>query len=652
VRLLFLHGIGGPLPHEDWLAPLNHELGSLGYPDVDPEVVIDPGYDDILRSGPAPATSAPPTTAEAPETANERARDDYELRRQLVSARLAPVMGVESSVLSTIPEGDYLANRMPQVRAYMDNRDLRHALWHRVLEAIEDHRDLIILAHSLGSAIAADLVDKLAEGTRVRALVTLGSPLGSVPGLRRRIGWMQRSFPYTVLHSWVNVFDPRDPITGGRGLAHHIAPVVDVPVMINRHAALAYCNHPATATAVGMAAEDVRTRPVARVRQRHPTDPAWTALLLRFGLAQQLANEIPPTAARQRQRLTLARLELARRAHESVVAALDHVRAAHRRTRGQERQVVSRCREVLRSAPSESELDHHAMSMLRGSLSLDDCVIVAVAMLEGRPMPPFEIDLSVPQRRSALGTVLARVADEDAIAHLAGRAAHDPSPATVPRSPMALDTADDSSTDGVPLTDRCATQLVDAAVEARARAVREMIRVPRLRDDPSTLGPLAARILTSAGSPTDLAGLAVRATQQATLGPRGLAAGVCALGILAQEPGTPLAAAGLAGAEAGIARALDPMLQDTVLDQSIDQLQTTMVALVAVVMTRLSLGLPDGIDQIRQVVLVMLHRARGELAVHDRVAPGTRTTRGWRSKVRVLERCERWLDKTYDASRR
>lgn len=614
--LLFLHGIGGPLPHSDWLTPLNHELGVLGHMPIQPGAVIDPAYDDLLKGAQIPRSKALSRALDPREgVGNEADRDDFEYRRQQVSSRLKPVAGV-TSVLTSLPEGDYMANRMPQVRAYMDDRVVRQAVWRRILAALGEERELVVVGHSLGSAIAVDLLAYLDPSTEVLGLVTLGSPLGAVPGLRQRLGWVQRSFPYGRVGTWVNIFDPRDPVSAGRGVGHHFAPAVDVPVTINRHAALAYCNHPATATAVGFALQRSRPTEAAGAPQLRPVPKAWWAILLRFGFAQQLANAVPPTEARRRQRLTLARHEVARRADELARRTVRTVEAISPGSADQARHVAPHCLRVLESAPNEQELVHHSLALLGGRLDRQDLLVAGVSLLVGRPLPPFEIDSTPALRRQALQQVFLRVQADG-----------------------------ESDPDGA--------QLLDAVTNALVAASKEIVKVPRPMSPGAPLGLIAttttAGVGTVEGWPTTAAAAVLQATQLAAQGPDGLASGMVALALLTRGSDSSIAHAAMRGSsEEGWPTApdglADVLIQHAVDQGTVEELQVTLTAMLAVVMAQESLRLPSSRTVIRQAVLVMLSEARDELAVHDRVAPSTRTTRSWRTKVRLLERAERWLE--------
>jgi hypothetical protein len=106
---------------------------------------------------------------------------------------------------------------LDDVESYLGDDHLHGLALERVEEAVAAaDEEVILLGHSLGSVVAYDLLRER-PGQRVRGLITLGSPLG-LPTIRRRIA--VRRFPADP-QRWVNVFDPRDFVTGREPLQAH-----------------------------------------------------------------------------------------------------------------------------------------------------------------------------------------------------------------------------------------------------------------------------------------------------------------------------------------------------------------------------------------------------------------------------------------------
>jgi hypothetical protein len=109
----------------------------------------------------------------------------------------------------------------PDAVAYLANERLRADIHDLLAYRLPKKKGtpVIVVAHSLGSVIAADLWAELGEQYRTRLFLTAGSPL-AVPLVRRRLhprtaDWVRDlpdGFP------WVNVIDPVDPVTLAREL--------------------------------------------------------------------------------------------------------------------------------------------------------------------------------------------------------------------------------------------------------------------------------------------------------------------------------------------------------------------------------------------------------------------------------------------------
>ncbi|MGW3122002.1 hypothetical protein ACWDBW_33510 [Streptomyces sp. NPDC001107] len=155
--------------------------------------------------------------------------------------------------------GKLLVSAMREVRFYLHEPDLAARVRALVAEAFGASTSVVI-GHSLGSVIAYDLLrrgeiapDRTAA---VRTLVTCGSPL-TIPSVRRGLNIADGAplkLPGGI--AWVNVFDPGDFITGGRGLSTLSPDVTDAEVnngIGDPHSALRY----------------LRSSPIARVIADH-----------------------------------------------------------------------------------------------------------------------------------------------------------------------------------------------------------------------------------------------------------------------------------------------------------------------------------------------------------------------------------------------
>jgi hypothetical protein len=148
----------------------------------------------------------------------------------------------------------------PDAVAYLANERLRADIHDMLAYRLPARRTpVIVVAHSLGSLVAADLWAELGDRYRTRLFLTAGSPL-AVPLVRRRLhprtaAWtsaLPEGFP------WVNVLDPVDPVTLARELrAPHFDPtIVNIEVENGRrfHSEDRYLSHIAVAREVVRAA--------------------------------------------------------------------------------------------------------------------------------------------------------------------------------------------------------------------------------------------------------------------------------------------------------------------------------------------------------------------------------------------------------------
>jgi hypothetical protein len=144
----------------------------------------------------------------------------------------------------------------PDVVAYLANERLRADIHDLLAFRLPKKRTpVIVVAHSLGTVVAADLWAELGDSYRTRLFLTAGSPL-AVPLVRKRLhprtaAWA-KDLPETF--PWVNVLDPVDPVTLARELRppHFDPRIVNLEVENGRrfHSEDRYLSHLAVAREV------------------------------------------------------------------------------------------------------------------------------------------------------------------------------------------------------------------------------------------------------------------------------------------------------------------------------------------------------------------------------------------------------------------
>jgi endonuclease G, mitochondrial len=256
-QLVFLHGRSqqGRDPavlRATWAGGLNRGLGLAGLPPVDPAGVHLPFYGDVLQglvSGDAGARESVSSTAStveafAPEATGARAvyaslLEDAAHRRGFVQGLvetggteregfldsvigpLAPALGWLANV--THLDDWFIAAAFRDVALYLDDEGVREQVLRTVLAAMPTSGPTTLVAHSLGTVVALDVVTRLSPDVQLR-LITAGSPLGLDAVTKRLlIGGPERPARLT---RWVNAWCPADAVAIGCPLARTWGPGV------------------------------------------------------------------------------------------------------------------------------------------------------------------------------------------------------------------------------------------------------------------------------------------------------------------------------------------------------------------------------------------------------------------------------------------
>jgi hypothetical protein len=250
--LVYLHGIGAD--HDDaWRDVMSTALVEAGYPGLDEVDCRAPKYPNTLRYPSDEHHDLPPQTW-AHLSSSER--DDLRWRVERATGDLERTLGAHAAgwgvplAAETVPA---VMKAVPQARRYLEDEDTRANTLHRVLSALPDSGPIVVLAHSLGTVVAADLLTRLPPGIEVVGVVTVGSPAG-ILGVHRgsdRLEVLREPLPQVAW--WLNVWGNSDPVTGLRGISHRFPWVLDIVLPGVHHPMENYLGSPTVSHAVGRA---------------------------------------------------------------------------------------------------------------------------------------------------------------------------------------------------------------------------------------------------------------------------------------------------------------------------------------------------------------------------------------------------------------
>jgi len=313
--LIYLHGIGAE--HDDaWRVILDQALRDAGYPGLDGVECRAPKYPNTLRYPSDENHPLPPQTVR-PRTTSQR--DELRWRVERATADLERELGAHTGgrftplAAQTVPTAMKV---LPQARRYLEDEPTRANTLHRVLSILPTSGPIVVVAHSLGSIIAADLVTRLPADVEVVGMITLGSPAGHL-ALHRGSDRLEvlREPPENV-GWWLNVWGGADPVTGMRGISHRFPWVLDIALPAARHPMENYLGSMPVASAVGRALFGSRDRDIVTshgLPEPQVDDVELQAYLL-LAYAHFLVGHLPEKRrARFRAALAVTRSDLTER---------------------------------------------------------------------------------------------------------------------------------------------------------------------------------------------------------------------------------------------------------------------------------------------------------------------------------------------------
>lgn len=241
--LVYLHGRNQQgkdwrLLRTRWTAALNNGLAENKRPLVDDNEVVFPFYGDVLYQEKAKAIKDHLDIGLERVPLLEMAQMDPLVPEKVAQTESAILysMAQEAALPETQEEGPWesvlqlpFARRIAQALADHTRVDqeiiesflqdvavylevARKPVLNLVRDSLPSDGELVILAHSLGGAVARDLLADDAIRSRTRALVTLGAPLG-LEGVYRNLEPPGTKHP--GVSAWLTVWDPLDFVALG-----------------------------------------------------------------------------------------------------------------------------------------------------------------------------------------------------------------------------------------------------------------------------------------------------------------------------------------------------------------------------------------------------------------------------------------------------
>lgn len=400
--LLFLHGVGTGDPADVWKARLSESLSRVGYPHLDAARVIAPKFAHALKGADEKEPLAPLTIDQLSGGAARKNRREFERRIGAVEFRLGrQTRGDGYLGGDAIVDFSLGVPYFAQAHNYLNDARIRAQVLNRILGKLPEAGRLVVVGHSLGSVIAADLIGRLPVGIHVNAMVTIGSPLASASfGVDKLRDTLRE--PPTNLGWWVSFWDGLDPVSARRGVSSVFPWMIDfrVPTStlnpVSAHQAVEYLAHDVVAEAVGFALFGSKSREIVPVERglETPLNTAETFALLALRYAHLINGHLEDEQQ--------ARYAGALR---SVQALLIDSLKAHRAESGE--QVPF---EVARLSLDLSDASSIAKepTPLR-HLAKDEAVVPLTVLASENVILPFEITVTKDKRQRAMEDLAAEL---------------------------------------------------------------------------------------------------------------------------------------------------------------------------------------------------------------------------------------------------
>lgn len=389
--LLLLHGVGAGINNDKWQLELNTSLRRAGYPDLSDVRVIAPKYAHALK-GTDDKHSLPELTIKA--VRGDRGKQQHRAFARRMSG-LESILGFhdagEAWPIAKVNVA-FGAKIVGQARKYLSRPEIRAQVLRRVLNQIPSSGRMLIVGHSLGSVVAADLIRRLPVDLEVTGMVTLGSPLASslfhVEELRPSLG-----SPPANLAWWLNFWNIFDPVTSHQGVSSAFPWMVDRRVRTPPgpfvHNAVSYLRAEDVATAIGYGVFGSRSKSLVAVDRGLdiPLSCAEQMALMAFRFAHLTAAQLDDDRAARYQGAL-------RQVQANQIEQIKQVNSSQGRPVPTP---IAQASADLADPTSTAPVPPPIMT-----LSKDEAVVPLISITAANIIRPFEIEVPKTKRERAL----------------------------------------------------------------------------------------------------------------------------------------------------------------------------------------------------------------------------------------------------------
>ncbi len=165
---------------------------------------------------------------------------------------LDKIFFTENSIVNIDSIGDFIIRKLFQELDIYYHQDslvdrksgigVRDAIRRQVAKILRKHKkkDILLIAHSMGSIIAYDVLTQVVPAVQIHTFITMGSPLGLPVIMKKILSEQNRNIkeekkvpsPENIHHAWVNISDLDDKIALNYDLhddykenSHNVGPV-------------------------------------------------------------------------------------------------------------------------------------------------------------------------------------------------------------------------------------------------------------------------------------------------------------------------------------------------------------------------------------------------------------------------------------------